>query len=153
MGALGDDATSDPPDAGTPVATVIDVLIVTPLVVAYPRPVIVVLAAVAGACVASFCCVVAERVPAHRSLGGRSTCVCGRQLRAHENVPILGWLALRGRARCCGARLPAYYVLAEAGLAAVAALAALTPWPVATALDILGVLAVLAVGVARARRV
>lgn len=77
-----------------------------------------------GAVVASFLCVVAERVPAGRSLGGRSRCVCGRQLRAWENVPVLSWVVLRGTARCCRARIPARYVLAEAGLGIWFALAA-----------------------------
>lgn len=74
--------------------------------------------AVLGACLASFGCVVAERLPRRESLGGRSHCACGRQLHAYENVPILGWLALRGRTRCCGVRLPARYLIAEVGLAA-----------------------------------
>lgn len=66
-----------------------------------------------GACFASFLCVVAERLPSGESLGGRSHCACGRPLRAYENVPLLGWLRVRGRARCCGAPLPARYVLSE----------------------------------------
>lgn len=74
-----------------------------------------------GAALASFACVVAERVPSGISIGGRSHCVCGRQLRAAENVPVLSWLVLRGRARCCGAAIPARYVLAEATAAGAAA--------------------------------
>lgn len=61
-----------------------------------------------GAATGSFIGVVICRVPAGRSIGGRSTCVCGRQLRAWENVPVLAWLALRGKARCCGAPIPAW---------------------------------------------
>lgn len=132
--------------------TVLEVLTITPALATYPRPVLVTVAVVLGACIASFCCVVAERVPQRRSLGGRSACACGRQLRAYENVPIVGWLALRGRARCCGTRLPAYYVLSEAGLATIAGLAAFTPLAVAALLDTLGVLAVLGAGLVRARR-
>ncbi len=70
-----------------------------------------------GAALASFLGVVGERVPRHETLGGRSHCVCGADL-GGTNIPIVGWLVLRGRARCCGARIPVRYVLAEAYLAA-----------------------------------
>lgn len=68
-----------------------------------------------AAALASFAGVVAERGRRGESpFGGRSHCACGRQLRAWENVPVLGWLLAAGRARCCGARIPARYVLSEA---------------------------------------
>ena len=38
---------------------------------------------------------------------------CGAHIRAGDNIPILGWLLLRGRARCCGARISARYPLVE----------------------------------------
>ncbi len=38
---------------------------------------------------------------------------CGAPVRPHHNVPILGWLWLRGRAACCGAPLSARYPLVE----------------------------------------
>lgn len=63
-----------------------------------------------GSCLASFGCVVAERVPAKETIGGRSHCACGRQLKIRENIPVAGWLAVRGRARCCGAQLPFRYL-------------------------------------------
>lgn len=85
------------------------VLVPTVLLAAY--------AAVFGAAIASFLGVVGERVPRGESINGRSHCVCGRQLRASENIPVLGWLRARGRAACCGARIPVRYALAEAGLA------------------------------------
>jgi hypothetical protein len=40
-----------------------------------------------GGCLASFGCVVSERVPAGLSIGGRSVCACGRQLKVRENIP------------------------------------------------------------------
>jgi hypothetical protein len=79
--------------------------------------------AVFGAITASFLCVVGERVPRGMSIGGRSHCVCGRQLRWRENLPILGYLTSRGVARCCGARIPRFYLIAELLLAAAWALA------------------------------
>lgn len=107
-----------------------------------------------GAILASFLCVVAERVPAHETLGGRSHCVCGRQLSGLENIPVLSWLVLRGRARCCGARIPAYYVLAEAVASlnfAGSALVTRNPFALVT-VDVLTCAGVLAAGLARTRR-
>lgn len=43
---------------------------------------------------------------------------CGHTLSWHENVPLLGWLHLRGRCSACGTRIPARYPLVE-GLTAL----------------------------------
>ena len=32
--------------------------------------------------------------------------MCGRDLTILEVLPVFSWLVLRGRARCCGAKLP-----------------------------------------------
>jgi leader peptidase (prepilin peptidase)/N-methyltransferase len=51
----------------------------------------------------------------------RSRCpACGHGIRAWENVPLLSWLALRGKCSACGARISARYPVVEAlaGLAA-----------------------------------
>ncbi|MEY4673289.1 MAG: hypothetical protein RL148_1073 [Planctomycetota bacterium] len=71
-----------------------------------------------GACVGSFLNVVIWRLPQEdprlRSLGGRSRCpACGAQIAWHWNLPMLGWLLLRGRAACCGARIAARYPAVE----------------------------------------
>jgi leader peptidase (prepilin peptidase) / N-methyltransferase len=71
-------------------------------------------AGVFGAVFASFGAVLIERLPDRLPLGGRSRCVCGRVLSVYENLPVFGWLLLRGRSRCCGARIPVWYLLAEA---------------------------------------
>jgi prepilin signal peptidase PulO-like enzyme (type II secretory pathway) len=71
-----------------------------------------------GAITASFLCVVAERVPRGLSLGGRSHCVCGRQLLWRENIPVLGWLRVGGVSRCCSSKIPVFYLVAELFLAA-----------------------------------
>jgi leader peptidase (prepilin peptidase)/N-methyltransferase len=48
-------------------------------------------------------------------LGGESTCAgCGRRLGALDLVPVLSWIALRGRCRTCGSRIAAYHPLVEA---------------------------------------
>ena len=86
----------------------------------------VVAAFVIGAIVGSFLNVVGYRVPAGRSVvSGRSACpACGQPVRARDNIPVLGWLMLRGRCRDCGAAIPAAYAVVEAGCGlALAALA------------------------------
>ncbi len=82
-----------------------------------------VLAVVIGSVVGSFAGVVAHRIPRGESLGGRSRCACGRQLRASENIPFLGYLAARGRAGCCGATIGWWTVGFETVYAATAAAA------------------------------
>jgi leader peptidase (prepilin peptidase) / N-methyltransferase len=74
-----------------------------------------------GLVVGSFLNVVAHRLPRGDSLAGpRSRCPqCGTQLRAIDNVPVLSWLALRGRCHHCGARISARYPLVELGTAAL----------------------------------
>lgn len=60
-------------------------------------------AAVFGACVGSFLNVVIYRVPAGRSVVfPGSTCACGKPIAWYDNIPVLSWFLLRGRARCCG---------------------------------------------------
>lgn len=73
-----------------------------------------------GACVGSFINVVVHRMPAGVSLlYPPSRCpTCGGRLRFfRENLPILGWLFLRGRCRLCGVRISSWYALIELGMA------------------------------------
>jgi leader peptidase (prepilin peptidase)/N-methyltransferase len=81
----------------------------------------------AGLIFGSFLTVVAHRVPRAESVvGGRSRCpACGAQIAAYDNVPVLSWLALRGRARCCGAPISPRYPLTELALGALFAATAL----------------------------
>jgi leader peptidase (prepilin peptidase)/N-methyltransferase len=72
-----------------------------------------VLAGVLGGSLASFAAVVLDRVPRGETLGGRSHCVCGQPIGAVDNVPVVSYLARGGRARCCGARIPTWYVVVE----------------------------------------
>jgi leader peptidase (prepilin peptidase)/N-methyltransferase len=73
-----------------------------------------------GALVGSFLNVVIHRVPRGESVvTPRSRCpACGAEIRARDNVPVLGWLVLRGRCRSCRARISARYPLVEAATAA-----------------------------------
>ncbi len=83
--------------------------------------IIVIVAALAGAIVGSFVTVVAYRVPRGESIvGPRSRCPsCGATISAVDNVPILSWLLLRGRSRCCGEPVSRRYPLTELGVAAL----------------------------------
>ncbi|HEU5302301.1 MAG TPA: prepilin peptidase [Acidimicrobiia bacterium] len=72
-----------------------------------------------GASLGSFLGVVADRVPRGESLGGRSHCACGQPILARDNVPIVGYVARRGRARCCGARIPLRFLGFEVAGAAI----------------------------------
>lgn len=73
---------------------------------------------IAGLLIGSFLTVVAHRVPRGESVvGGRSHCpACGAQIAAYDNVPVLSWLMLRGRARCCGMAISPRYPLTELAL-------------------------------------
>ncbi len=66
-----------------------------------------------------------------RSLAGRSGCLsCCAQLRVSDLIPIVSWLALRGRCRSCGSAISSQYPLVEGATALVFALlggAGLTP--------------------------
>ncbi len=68
-----------------------------------------------GLAAGSFATAVAHRVP--RGIGvvfARSECpACGVRIAARDNVPVVSWLLLRGRARCCGTRISPRYPLTE----------------------------------------
>lgn len=56
-----------------------------------------------GAIVGSFLNVCIYRIPAGKSIvSPGSTCSCGRPIAWYDNIPILSWFILRGKARCCG---------------------------------------------------
>jgi leader peptidase (prepilin peptidase) / N-methyltransferase len=75
----------------------------------------IVFAAVGGLIIGSFLNVVAYRLPRGESLvHPRSRCPhCDTQLRAIDNIPVVSWLALRGRCHHCGAPVSARYPLVE----------------------------------------
>jgi len=67
-----------------------------------------------GACVGSFLNVVIYRVPKEESIvTPGSHCGCGQPIKWHDNIPILSWLVLRGRARCCGRQFSFRYPAVE----------------------------------------
>jgi leader peptidase (prepilin peptidase)/N-methyltransferase len=75
-----------------------------------------VVAGVFGAIVGSFFNVVAYRLPRKESLlrPGSRCPHCETPIKPYDNVPVLGWLWLRGRCRACGAPIAWRYPLVEA---------------------------------------
>ena len=79
------------------------------------------LAAVVGACAGSFLNVCVARWPDGGSvMSPGSRCPdCSSPVRWWENVPVLGYVLVRGRCRRCGARLGAGYPVVEAAVALI----------------------------------
>jgi leader peptidase (prepilin peptidase)/N-methyltransferase len=100
-------------------------------------PMALALAVVVGLCVGSFLNVVIHRLPRMLERGWREQCAelagqapepgpaynlvvprsacpsCGHRIGAHENVPLVSWLALRGKCSACKASIPVRYPLVE----------------------------------------
>ncbi|MGZ4638758.1 MAG: prepilin peptidase [Actinomycetes bacterium] len=85
------------------------------------------LCGVFGLLIGSFLNVVVWRVPRGESIvSPPSACPrCGNPIRPRDNVPVLGWLLLRGRCRDCGEPVSARYPLVEAGTGLLFAVTAL----------------------------
>jgi leader peptidase (prepilin peptidase)/N-methyltransferase len=67
-----------------------------------------------GACIGSFLNVVIHRLPLEESVvTPRSRCGCGQPIAWHDNLPLISWFLLRGRARCCGRPFSLRYPLVE----------------------------------------
>jgi leader peptidase (prepilin peptidase) / N-methyltransferase len=73
------------------------------------------LAAVLGGLIGSFLNVVVWRLPRGESLvsPGSRCPSCERPIAPYDNVPVVSWLALRGRCRHCGAAISVRYPLVE----------------------------------------
>lgn len=70
--------------------------------------------AILGLIIGSFLNVVVLRARVF-TLGGRSACMsCDTALRWYDMVPVVSWLALRGRCRNCGSAISLQYPLVEA---------------------------------------
>ena len=95
------------------------------------EPVALVLGTLIALAVGSFLCVIIDRLPVELDepneygdsydtrpwgevLGGHSRCSsCGATVQAHDNIPVLSWLVLRGRCRGCGEWIPAFHPIVE----------------------------------------
>ena len=88
------------------------------------------LAFLGGLIAGSFVTVVAHRVPRGESIvGPRSRCpACGAQIAAYDNLPVMSWVLLRGRARCCGEAISPRYPLTELAVGALYAATVLVLW-------------------------
>jgi leader peptidase (prepilin peptidase)/N-methyltransferase len=63
----------------------------------------------------SFLNVVIYRVPREMSVvrPGSHCPACGKPIAGYDNIPVVSYLLLRGRARCCGAKMSPRYVIVE----------------------------------------
>ena len=89
---------------------------------AVPLAFVAAVAGAFGATIGSFLNVVAYRLPRRESLvSPGSRCPgCGTAIKAYDNVPVLGWLLLRGRCRSCRVPISPRYPIVEAITAALA---------------------------------
>jgi leader peptidase (prepilin peptidase)/N-methyltransferase len=81
-----------------------------------PGPFVTAVAVALGLAFGSFLNVVIYRLPRGESLShpGSRCPGCGEPIRAFDNIPVFGWLLLRGRARCCKIWISPRYPLVEA---------------------------------------
>ncbi|HYZ12160.1 MAG TPA: prepilin peptidase [Actinomycetota bacterium] len=103
-----------------------------------------------GLAFGSFLTIAIHRVPAGESVvRPRSRCPsCGTNVRAVDTVPIVSWVALRGRCRTCGARISVAYPLTELATGALFVTTALVfedLWATALLAPFLGLLFALSV--------
>ena len=79
------------------------------------------LIAIFGACLGSFANAAAMRLVRDESpVSPPSRCrFCDRPLKWYQNIPLLGWLAVRGKSACCDSKLPLRYIAAELGFALI----------------------------------
>ncbi|AGZ39484.1 prepilin peptidase [Actinoplanes friuliensis] len=84
-----------------------------------PQPLLLSIVGLLGLAVGSFLNVVIYRVPRGESLvrPGSHCPQCGNEVRNRHNIPVLGWLLLRGKCADCKAPISARYPLVEAGTA------------------------------------
>lgn len=69
---------------------------------------------IAGLLLGALLNVLIIRLPRESGFGGRPSCTrCGQPLSWWQLIPLLGWLAQRGRGRCCGQGLHPIFPLVE----------------------------------------
>ena len=92
---------------------------------ALPQACLIAIGVIAGLIIGSFIGALVQRWPRGESVAhGRSACdACGTPLRPHELIPLLSFVAQRGRCRACGAPIPRAHAAAEAAAALVGATA------------------------------
>lgn len=85
-------------------------------VVEWPPALVNALAVLVGLAWGSFATVAIGRIPQGLSVvtPGSRCDGCGAAIPWWKNVPVLAWIALRGRAACCGVRIPVRVPIVEA---------------------------------------
>ncbi|KAB8145101.1 prepilin peptidase [Chloroflexia bacterium SDU3-3] len=74
-----------------------------------------VLIAILGLAMGMLLNILVVRIPREKHMGGWPRCTrCGKPLEFWQALPLVGWLAQRGRARCCGKRLHWVHPLVDA---------------------------------------
>jgi prepilin signal peptidase PulO-like enzyme (type II secretory pathway) len=84
--------------------------------------------AAVGGCIGSFLNVVVYRLPRGKNLSypGSACPLCGHPIRWYHNIPIFGWLILRGRCHDCHAPIAPRYPMVEAIVAGIFVATAIT---------------------------
>lgn len=87
--------------------------------------------AIAGAIIGSYLATLAIRWPQGESAStGRSRCdACGAPVGAASLIPVISWLAQRGRCRACGARIDPIHPAIEVAAAMIGAVALIVAPP------------------------
>jgi leader peptidase (prepilin peptidase) / N-methyltransferase len=80
------------------------------------------LTAIGGLLIGSFLNVIAYRIPRGESIvtPGSHCPSCGVAIKPYDNIPVFGWLLLRGHCRSCRAAISPRYPLVEAATALLA---------------------------------
>ncbi len=102
-------------------------------------PIFLVAATLLGAVIGSYLNVLIYRLPrsGEEKFGSRSACpACGHQIPWNLNLPVVSWLLLRGKARCCAAPISLRYPMVEALTAILFFLLAWSP-PTGLAMTVL----------------
>lgn len=80
----------------------------------FPLEFLLVIGFVLGIVIGSFLTCVVWRVPRRIPITGRSICPsCKTQLKDQYNVPVFGWLFLKGKSACCNTPISIRYPLLE----------------------------------------
>ena len=94
-----------------------------------------------GAIIGSFLNVCVIRIPRGESIiTPPSHCACGHKIPWYDNIPIISWIILGGKARCCKAKISVKYPLIEILMACIWCAGMLTlitigyPWGILVAL-------------------
>jgi len=82
----------------------------------FPPVFLIVFAVALGLVLGSFLNVVIYRLPRGENIAfpGSHCPHCGQPIKPHDNIPVVSWLVLLGRARCCKAPISPRYPLVEA---------------------------------------